>query len=152
PRPGEPIEIEVPKGNHQFIVRKSGFETKTQHFTVTENQRTTIQVHLEPRKPPGPLIATSGTAMANPIGMKFVRIEPGEFLMGSNDTQEALNSARPQHRVRITKPYYLETTEVTIGQFRRFVGSTGYVTDAERGNGGGGWNPVAGKLLDHSDP
>jgi sulfatase modifying factor 1 len=31
------------------------------------------------------------------------------------------------------RPFYIGATEVTTGQFRRFVEATGYVTDAERG-------------------
>jgi sulfatase modifying factor 1 len=47
----------------------------------------------------------------------------------------------PRHRVRITRPFYLGMTEVTVGQFRRVVESTGYRTEAERdGKGGYGWN------------
>ena len=49
----------------------------------------------------------------------------------------------PQHRVRITKPFYLGTYHVTRGQFRQFVKDTGYKTDAEKGEfpGAAGWNP-----------
>jgi formylglycine-generating enzyme required for sulfatase activity len=44
----------------------------------------------------------------------------------------------PQHRVRITRPFYLGTYHVTRGQFRKFVEDTGYQTDAERGGGAQG--------------
>jgi formylglycine-generating enzyme required for sulfatase activity len=48
---------------------------------------------------------------------------------------------KPQHRVRITRPFYLGTTEVTVGQFRRFIDANRYRTEAERkGKGGRGWN------------
>ncbi len=48
-------------------------------------------------------------------------------------------SEAPQHRVRITKPFYLGLTEVTNSQFQRFVSATQYVTEAvESGKGGTG--------------
>ena len=51
------------------------------------------------------------------IGMKMALIPPGEFIMGSaiGDGEE---DERPQHQVRITKPFYLGTTEVTKGQWQ----------------------------------
>ncbi len=61
----------------------------------------------------------------NSIGMEFVLIPPGEFLMGASDAvPDPLPDERPQHLVRITKPFYLGKCEVTWGQYeilmRRF--------------------------------
>lgn len=64
--------------------------------------------------------------------MKLVRIEPGEFQMGSPAAEEGRSDDEPQHRVRITRPFYLGQCEVTVGQFRRFVAATGYLTTLER--------------------
>ena len=41
----------------------------------------------------------------------------------------------PQHRVRITKPFYLGTYHVTRGQFRQFVTDSGCKTDTEKAEG-----------------
>ncbi len=50
----------------------------------------------------------------NSIGMKLVLIPAGEFLMGSPDSdKDAVGNEKPQHRVRITRPFYLAATEVT---------------------------------------
>ncbi len=88
----------------------------------------------------------------NSIGMKLQLIPPGEFTMGRTEEQfdRVLEEGKkrgvppaqlatwemlmmPAHRVRITKPFYLGATEVTVAQFRRFCDDTGYKTEAERG-------------------
>ena len=68
--------------------------------------------------------------------------------MGSPDTdKDAEDDEKPQHRVRITRPFYLGVHEVTRGQFRRFVDDSGYQTEAEKdGKGGWGWNEDAKKF------
>ena len=55
----------------------------------------------------------------------------------------------PAHRIRITKPFYMGAHHVTVGQFRQFVGDTGYQTDAEKGTGfkgALGWDSETGKF------
>jgi formylglycine-generating enzyme required for sulfatase activity len=89
----------------------------------------------------------------NSIGMKMILIPPGEFMMGTAeaDMRRELEQLKaegsqwykgsasgrsietPMHRVRLTKPYYMGATEVTVGQFREFVEASGYKTEAERG-------------------
>ena len=86
-----------------------------------------------------------GREWTNTIGMKLVRIEPGEFLMGTtreqvdrlmqlfpNSKRENFDNEQPQHPVKISRPFYLGIHEVTVGQFKRFVESTSYQTEAEK--------------------
>jgi formylglycine-generating enzyme required for sulfatase activity len=93
----------------------------------------------------------------NFAGMKFVLIPPGEFMMGSSPAEietvtraliselpklnretvlTKLSIEVPKHRVTITGPFLIAVTELTIGQFRKYVKATGFVTDAERDGGG----------------
>ncbi len=60
-------------------------------------------------------------AFENPQGMRFVLVPSGTFLMGSPPDEPGHEEAtETQHEVRLTRAYYLQTTEVTNGQFRRF--------------------------------
>ena len=60
----------------------------------------------------------------NAIGMKLVLIPPGEFDMGSPDSdKDALIIEKPQHRVRITKPFYLGKYLLTQEQWEAVMGS-----------------------------
>ncbi len=55
----------------------------------------------------------------NSIGMKLVLIPPGEYLCGSPDSdKDAYDNEKPQHRVRITKEFYLGMHEVTQGEWK----------------------------------
>ena len=79
----------------------------------------------------------------NTIGMRLVLIQPGEFMMGSPDSDaDAQENEKPQHRVRITKPFYLGACHVTVGQFRKFVTDTGYKTDNEKSVSASIWRDI----------
>jgi formylglycine-generating enzyme len=64
----------------------------------------------------------------NSIGMRLVRIEPGNFVMGLDDElSKKVGPIHPlggpmyvQHRVRLTKPYYLGAFEVTNKQYDQY--------------------------------
>ena len=52
--------------------------------------------------------------ITNSIGMKLALIPAGEFLMGSLDSVgHGSMNVKPQHRVRITQPFYLGVYEQT---------------------------------------
>jgi formylglycine-generating enzyme required for sulfatase activity len=65
--------------------------------------------------------------IANTVGMKLALIPAGEFLMGSPETElrykgdHAVNEQ--QHRVRITKPFYLGVYEVTQTEYQAVMGN-----------------------------
>ena len=83
----------------------------------------------------GALPAEPAKELTNSVGMKFVLIPAGEFLMGSPElpeeqaktlprwTIEGLKCEQPQHTVRITKPFYLSVTEVTQEQYTTVLGA-----------------------------
>lgn len=92
----------------------------------------------------------------NDLVGKLVLIPPGEFQMGTTPDQNAfgqkilegdsnspdpnisrrLPAEMPQHRVVLTKPFFMAATEVTVARFRKFVDATGYETTADREGSG----------------
>jgi len=85
----------------------------------------------------------------NSIGMKMMLIPPGEFIMGTPKElieeelrqhdggtlyREAIPHEGPQHRVRITKPYWLGTTAVTQEDYQRVMGNNPSVYTVEPKN------------------
>ncbi|HNM45388.1 MAG TPA: SUMF1/EgtB/PvdO family nonheme iron enzyme, partial [Candidatus Sumerlaeota bacterium] len=69
-------------------------------------------------------------APAKPWPPGMVWIPAGEFTMGSND-EGARSDEQPTHRVQVDG-FFIDETEVTVEQFRKFVEATGYQTTAER--------------------
>ncbi len=69
-----------------------------------------------------------------PEGM--VLIPAGTFLMGSPESEADRWDDETQHQVTISKGFWMNQYEVTVGEFRRFVNETGYQTEAETSNGG----------------
>ncbi len=61
-----------------------------------------------------------GQVVTNGIGMKLVGIPAGEFMQGVSGDQdaEAIESERPAHRVKISKPFYIGVYEVTQKEYR----------------------------------
>jgi len=73
--------------------------------------------------------------------MTFVRIEGGEFTMGSPEgDKDAENDEKPQHKVRIS-PFLLGVTEVTQAQYVAVVGNN----PSWYSSTGGGSEMVAGR-------
>lgn len=58
----------------------------------------------------------------NSIGQRFVLVPAGTFMMGSPPNESGRNSEETQHQVTISRPFYLQTTEATQGQWRAVMG------------------------------
>lgn len=71
--------------------------------------------------------------LGNGSTVSLVRIEAGEFTMGSPEQDRSASpDEKPQRKVKISRPFYLGTFEVTKAQFAAFVNDTQYKTLAER--------------------
>ena len=119
--------------------------------------------------------AADSPVVENSLGMKFVLIPAGEFQMGREEGADSwardfpqydyqrflgLGDESPRHTVRLTRPFRLGQTEVTVGQFRKFIEASDYQPEAQRdGTGGYGYNPdydpattVRGDAFEGRDP
>lgn len=82
----------------------------------------------------------------NPIGMAFIEIPAGNFIMGTDNLEEAaaensddgldiVRDETPVHRVELREPFFLGTTEVTQKQWLEVMdtkpGPAEYWTTAE---------------------
>ncbi len=58
----------------------------------------------------------------NRLGMEFVYIAPGKFIMGSPEAEKGHKNDEIQHLFILTSGYYLQTTEITQGQWQAVMG------------------------------
>jgi formylglycine-generating enzyme required for sulfatase activity len=66
---------------------------------------------------------SGGGEFTNSVGMKFVRVRAGRFMMGSPQTEAGSQTEeRPQHQVTMTKDYYVGVHEVTQKQYEAVMG------------------------------
>ncbi|MDY6789926.1 MAG: SUMF1/EgtB/PvdO family nonheme iron enzyme [Thermodesulfobacteriota bacterium] len=71
------------------------------------------------KRPPKP----ESKKITNSLGMEFVSIKPGSFGMGSPSSEPGHQSNERQHKVTLTKGFYMQTTEVTQGQWKAVMGN-----------------------------
>jgi formylglycine-generating enzyme required for sulfatase activity len=75
------------------------------------------------------------------VEVKLVLIRPGEFMMGSQTNSWGHHrNESPQHRVRVTKPFYMGIHEVTEAQYSAVTGSSPSRGGKDRPVGGVSWN------------
>ena len=142
----EKVEISVVPGKGKLRVVKNGVQLLAKEFSLVSGGRETINAKLETPVPP--LLANASfdekkakehqqsraKALGIPVeitvdlggGVKLemVCIPAGEFLMGSPDSDKAAQpSEKPQHRVRITKLFYLGRYLVTQEQWQAVMGN-----------------------------
>jgi len=92
-------------------------------------------------------------SLSSEVDLEIVYIPPGEFMMGSPVAEKewavgpdggALFSSGNGMRegyegeprlIHVREGFWMGRTEITVGQFRRFVDETGYLSDAEQPGG-----------------
>jgi formylglycine-generating enzyme required for sulfatase activity len=90
---------------------------------------------------PAPVSAAPPRVITNSIGMKLALIPAGEFVMGSPPTEAGRNADEgPQHRVTISRPFYMGVFEVTQEQYEQITHRN--PSRFNRSNGGGPNHPV----------
>jgi formylglycine-generating enzyme required for sulfatase activity len=73
------------------------------------------------------------------LNVVMVKVARGTFTLGHVDGYPGSSpDEKPATKVTFTKDFWLGATEVTVAQWRYFVETTGYITDAEK-TGGGIW-------------
>ncbi|MDM8550089.1 SUMF1/EgtB/PvdO family nonheme iron enzyme [Desulfobacterales bacterium HSG2] len=112
--------MELQAGDYVLEISAKGYESSKENVEIIPGKMTETEVELkriaDPRK-------TIVKPFVNSLKMKFVYISPGTFMMGSPDNESGRDDDEKQHKVTLTKGFYMQTTEVTQGQWKAITGS-----------------------------
>ncbi len=123
--------MELSPGDYHVEVSAEGYGKQTRWVSLSAGEDKRIGFRLagtEPASRPAPVVSPSTTAasksrITNSLSMDFVYIQPGTFMMGSPNSESIRDRDERHHKVTLTRGYYLQTTEVTQGQWRQVMGS-----------------------------
>ncbi|MGC2656655.1 MAG: formylglycine-generating enzyme family protein, partial [Bryobacteraceae bacterium] len=127
----------VPSGRVAELAREKGID-----FTLSLQQEQELRRvgaddallnalrELAPKPlPPAPVVPklSAGAIRPNPKdGQRYAYIPPGSFLMGcSTGDSECFDNEKPQHRVTLTKAFWIGQTAVTVAAWKRYRIATG---------------------------
>lgn len=157
--PTGPTAHEVTPGAHEVRVEKDGWLAFAEKLTLDAGEEKVVRARLRPERAPEPVEVTAApTPIVVPApeptkprlahrdvlrdtlrngtkGPEMVALQGGCFLMGSPSYEEGREDDERQHRVCIDA-VAIGKYEVTVEEFRAFVETMEYRTDAERDAGG----------------
>lgn len=108
--------MELSPGIYHVVVSANGYETQKIRVKMAKAEDKRLDISLKKR------VSKPGEKITNSLGMTFVYIPPGTFMMGSPLSEQGRDNDENQHKVTLTKGFYLQTTEVTQGQWETVMG------------------------------
>lgn len=129
--------MELEPGRYHVDVSAAGYETQRLWVELSAGEDKEVGIPLNQiadSSPTGvineaaeeiavPAAASAGASDSgrNSLGMEFIYIKPGSFMMGSPESESERDWDETQHKVVLRKGFDIGKTEVTVGQFRKFV-------------------------------
>lgn len=105
----------IPIGYRRVSVKKDGYRSNVdeKRVLVRAGRTEELEAILEP-----------ASMLSNSVGMDLKLIQPGSFMMGAvPGDDQAFGSEKPQHKVEITKAFYIGVYEVTQAQYEAVMGT-----------------------------
>ena len=119
PRPLGDGRLELPATAHRIEVAKPGYKPFGGDITVRPGVDQKLDIVLvseaDAKAAASPALISSAT-----IGLRLRKIAPGSFTMGTPRSDQGRQANEVQRSVKLTRPFYLATTEITNAQFRQF--------------------------------
>lgn len=110
--------LSLPARAHRIEVRKAGFAPYITELTPKPGLPATLNVRL--LTPEQAVLAATPRIITTSQGLDMLRIDPGQFEMGAPRREQGRGANEAQHQVRLVRPFYIGTREITNSQFREF--------------------------------
>jgi formylglycine-generating enzyme required for sulfatase activity len=114
-----PAELRLPAIEHAIEIRKEGFDSFRTRVLPRPGLPQEIKVALQ-RRASSPAAGTAGLIRTT-NGYELKRMAPGAFTMGSSRREQGRRANELLKPVRLTRPFYMGTREVTNREFREFL-------------------------------
>lgn len=112
-------ELSLPARPHRIEVRKAGFAPYVTEVTPEPGAPKLLEVKL--LRPEEAVVASAAAAPKTSAGgQELRRVEPGEFRMGAPRREQGRRANEVERDVRLTRPFYIATREVTNKEYRAF--------------------------------
>jgi formylglycine-generating enzyme required for sulfatase activity len=111
--------MELKPGRYQVEVSAKGHETHQEWITLGAGKDKTVTIRLTrvvSNKP-------QETITVNGVAFKMVNVKAGTFMMGSPAGESGRNDDERQHRVTLTRNYWMGETEVSQALWRAVMGN-----------------------------
>ena len=109
-----PLELYAPIGNASYSLRMNGYLSAEVSGLVEEGGNLELQQTLK---------ELPSVIKVPEIGLEMIKIEPGTFMMGSPSSERNREDDERQHRVTLTKAFWLGKYEVTQSQWKAVMGN-----------------------------
>ena len=114
-------------------------------INLLQNSQATNQHLLTMAQKPTSSLMEQGPAIyvSHLVGLKFVYVPPGAFLMGSDPIvdEQATPDEQPQHRINLAG-FWISRCPITSANYQNFLAQTGYQPQGPIHNTAGGIRPV----------
>lgn len=113
-----PRELSLPAFAHRFEFRKPGFAPYVAELTPQPGQPQLLEARL--LTPQQAVIAATPRSLKTSQGLELRLIQPGELRMGAARREQGRRANETERDVRLTRPFYVGTHEVSNSQYRAF--------------------------------
>ena len=106
---------------HQLEITKPGYKTHSVTVTPRQGMSKSLEVRLETIRSSQSKVMANETKTAVGQMLRLIQIsKPTQFRLGASRREAGRRSNETQHRVELTRPFFMSEKEVTNKEFRRF--------------------------------